>query len=140
MKYLCTLFVVAILTACQAPHKQDDSLYRAFGGQAGVEALVDQAIIQIQQDPRVGRHFDATNWTRFREKQIEHMCVLMGGGCVYSGDNMIDVHGGMKITELEFNAIVDNLITAMEILEIPVSTQNRLLARMAPLRHEVIYR
>jgi len=124
----------------QGTHVQDDRLYRDLGGLQGIESLVDLAIEKIQNDPRVFHHFDGTNWDRFREKQIEHICVLAGGGCTYTGDTMIDVHTGMNINEAEFNAIADNIYRSMEKLDIPVGARNRLLAILARMRGEVIYR
>lgn len=140
---LAAIVVCLIMVACQTTTSittTDNSLYKALGGQQGVERIVDQAIKEIQYDQRVSRHFESTNWDRFREKQIEHICLISGGGCTYTGDTMIDVHAGMNINEAEFNAIADNLMTAMEKLEIPVSARNRLTSIIAKLREEVIYR
>tara|TARA_R110000772_G_scaffold192602_4_gene303574 strand:- start:419 stop:580 length:162 start_codon:yes stop_codon:yes gene_type:complete len=52
---------------------------------------------------------------------------------------MIDIHTGMNITENDFNHLVDLLINAMELQGIPHRIQNQLLARLAPLRSNIIY-
>lgn len=44
----------------------------------------------------------------------------------------------MAITRAEFNAIVEDLITAMEKEGIAVSTQNRLLAILAQFHGEIV--
>jgi hemoglobin len=49
------------------------------------------------------------------------------------------VHAGHNYTNTEFNAIVDDLILAMEQCGIPVTTQNRLLAKLAPTYKDVVY-
>ena len=76
---------------------------------------------------------------RFREKFAEHLCVVVGGPCAYSGDTMVDIHTGMGITEGDFNAVVEDLMAAMNNAEITIGVQNRVLARLAQLREGVIY-
>ncbi|PHR65373.1 MAG: hypothetical protein COA51_05970 [Idiomarina sp.] len=69
----------------------------------------------------------------------EHICELSGGPCEYSGESMVTVHTGMNISRAEFNAVVENLMTAMDQQQLAVSTQNRLLAILASFHKEVIY-
>lgn len=77
---------------------------------------------------------------RLYEKLVEQICVESGGPCEYTGDSMEDSHAGMVITEGHFNALVENLIVAMEQQEVPVTAQNRLLRRLASMRGAIIYR
>jgi hemoglobin len=67
------------------------------------------------------------------------LCELTDGPCQYDGDNMMDIHTGMKVTEKEFNHLVDLLINAMNNADIPHTLQNQVLSRLAPLRSQVIY-
>jgi len=139
-RFYIIVVLSVLFSACQTSASNDNSLYIALGETPGIERIVDQAIIEIQYDQRISHHFESTNWNRFREKQIEHICQLSGGGCEYTGDTMIDVHAGMNISEAEFNAVADNIMTAMEKLGIPISARNRLVSIVAKLREEVIYR
>jgi hemoglobin len=52
---------------------------------------------------------------------------------------MRESHRGMTVTEVEFNAVVQALADALDELDVPVPAQNRLLARLAPLRDEIVY-
>lgn len=47
------------------------------------------------------------------------------------GDSMKDSH-------TDFNALVENLIAAMEAEDVSVSVQNRLLKRLAPMSKDII--
>jgi hemoglobin len=69
---------------------------------------------------------------------VEKFCVEAGGPCIYNGDSLAEAHKGMNLTRSDFNALVENLIDAMDDQRIPVPTQNRLIARLAPQRGEVI--
>ncbi|MEC9313788.1 MAG: group 1 truncated hemoglobin, partial [Pseudomonadota bacterium] len=62
------------------------------------------------------------------------------GPCTYSGDSMQQIHDGMAVTERDFNHLVDLLINAMYQADVPHPVQNQLLARLAPLRKDIIYR
>lgn len=48
------------------------------------------------------------------------------------------VHEPLNLTEADFNALVEDLIDAMEALNLPVATQNRLLARLAPMHGDIV--
>jgi hemoglobin len=52
---------------------------------------------------------------------------------------MQQVHAGHQYTNTEFNAIVADLIKAMERKKIPVATQNQLLSVLAPSYGDVVY-
>lgn len=137
------LVLLVGLAACsQSPSRQEspDQLYRDFGGQPGIERLIDGLLDNIARDDRIFPLFRDTNIDRLRSKLIEKFCGLTGGPCPYTGASMVDAHSGLKITEAQFNALVENLIDAMESQHIAVGTQNRLLAILVPLRPEVIRR
>ncbi|TFH73103.1 group 1 truncated hemoglobin [Gammaproteobacteria bacterium LSUCC0112] len=133
--FLSTGFLL-VLSNCASNSQQ--SLYDEMGGQPVIETLVDHFILEIANDNRVLPRFMDSNVNRFREKMIEHMCVLADGPCVYTGDDMVRVHAGMDINSAEFYAIVENLISAMDKTGIALGPQNQMLERMAPLRTEVI--
>jgi hemoglobin len=138
-RYLLASFLVSMLGACQSLPEQDDSLYLALGGKAGISKIIDIFIYEIGQTEEVVHHFEDTDIDRFREKQIEHICVLAGGPCTYMGDEMRPVHEGMNISEAEFNAMTDAMIRALNVAKISIGYRNRLLAIIAPMRAEVIY-
>ena len=138
-RYLLVSFLVAMLGACQSLPEQDDSLYLALGGKAGISKIIDIFIYEIGQTEEVVHYFEDTDIDRFREKQVEHICVLAGGPCTYMGDEMRPVHEGMNISEAEFNAMTDAMIRALNVAKISIGNRNRLLAIIAPMRAEVIY-
>jgi len=128
-----------LLSACNsAPLSNNNNLYLALGGETGVQQIADQFIIEIAYDERVFHYFADSNVERFREKIIEHFCMIADGPCDYTGDDMIQVHTGMGINVAEFNAVVEDLIEAMDKVGTPIAAQNRLLARLAELRPEIM--
>lgn len=135
---LLIAFSLLLLTACASQPKT--TLYDDLGGAAGVDAIVENFIKGIAKDPEIFPYFADSHVSRFREKITEHFCHISDGPCQYTGDNMVDIHVGMDINENHFNRTVDLLYAAMEQENIPHRTQNRLIARLAPLRKDIIYR
>lgn len=137
---LLPLIVLLGLAACAQQPARDDSLYRALGEQAGITRIVEGMLLNIAGDRRIVRHFQDIDIQRLRDKLIEQFCVEAGGPCTYSGDSMEESHKGQNLTRSDFNALVENLQDAMEAQGVPMPAQNRLLARLAPMRGQVIER
>lgn len=125
-----------ILAGCAG--RSEDSLYQHLGGQAGIERISDELIAILRADAEIADLFENTDWTYFRARLIEFLCVTADGPCEYRGLPMNEAHSGMNITEAEFNRFVDDARRAMTRAGTPLAAQNRLLARLAPMRAEVI--
>ncbi|MFC3095727.1 group 1 truncated hemoglobin [Alteromonas sediminis] len=132
----CVFLGVILLQACATT---PPTLYQELGGEKKVVEIVDNFIAEIEFDETLFEYFKDSNVNRFREKLIEHVCMLTDGPCEYTGDSMVDVHTGMNITESDFNRGVDLFINAMTKAGVPHATQNKVLAVMAPTRKEIIY-
>jgi len=131
------IVMAALLFGCA--HNQQQTLFEQLGGQDGLTNIVNGLIKQIGKDKQIFHYFADTRISRFRTHLVDHFCVITDGPCEYAGDTMTDIHTGMKITESDFNRLVDLLITAMELQNIPHPVQNQLLARLVPLRSQIIY-
>ncbi|NBB11096.1 group 1 truncated hemoglobin [Pseudomonas sp. SLFW] len=129
---------LALLVGCAQQPPKDDSLYHALGERAGIQRIVEGMLLHVAQDDRIYKYFAKVDIVRARDKLVEKFCVEAGGPCIYSGDALPEVHKGMNISRSDFNALVENLIDAMDEQHIPVPTQNRLIARLASQRGEVI--
>lgn len=138
------LFITALtgamfLAACAHPGKDiDSSLFARLGGQSGIEAIVDNLLFELSSDEKLLPFFESTNIDRFREKLIEQLCEVSDGPCRYTGDTMAQVHAGMALDNGHFNALVTDLMAAMDQENIAVGAQNDLLARLAAMHAEVM--
>lgn len=135
-KILTTIMLIASLAGCSSASNL--TLYQQLDGKAGLQRLVDSFINQIGNDEQIIHYFEHANISHFREGFINHLCVLTDGPCEYTRDSMVDIHTGMHITEADFNHVVDLLINAMNEQNISHTVQNKILAKMAPLRAEII--
>ncbi len=135
---LMPVLALALLTACSNTPSPPATLYEELGGQTVITELADNFIMEIAYDERVLPRFADSSVDRFREKIIEHFCWIADGPCIYTGDSMVQVHAGMQINSAEFNAVVEDLIAAMDKTGIALGTQNKLLDRLARLRPEIM--
>ncbi len=139
MRLLISLLLV-LLTACAQQPARDDSLYRELGEREGITRIVEGMLLNIAKDPRIVEHFTDVDIERLRDKLVEQFCVEAGGPCTYTGDSMEESHKGQNLTRSDFNALVENLQDAMAAEGVPQRAQNRLLARLAAMRGQVIER
>lgn len=135
---LLVALCLAALGACSSTPTHDDSLYQAFGGKTGISKTVTQFLYQVVDDDRINHYFAGVNADRLQRRLTNQFCQLSGGPCRYKGDSMRKVHAGMHLTDADFNALVEDLITAMEERHIPIGAQNRLLAKLAPMHDAVL--
>ncbi|WP_439900121.1 group I truncated hemoglobin [Pseudomonas svalbardensis] len=135
---LLPLFLVLLLSACAQKAPKDDSLYQALGARLGITRIVEGMLLNIARDERIVERFRKIDIQRLRDKLIEQFCVEAGGPCTYTGDSMAESHKGQNVSRSDFNALVEDLIAAMDDQEIAVPVQNRLIAQLAPMRGEVI--
>jgi hemoglobin len=133
----CTsLFGTSGMAQTMAP--TNDELYKAFGEKNGISQLMDDFVNRVVQDPRIGVQFKDTKLPGLKAKLTDQVCQLTGGPCSYKGADMKSAHAAMDISKGDFNALVENLQSAMEALGIPFTQQNRLLALLAPMHRDVI--
>jgi hemoglobin len=124
--------------ACALPAHADDSLYRAWGGEAGIRAVMQDFVPRLVADKRIGHHFTRTNTDHLTRMLTAQLCEVSGGPCRYEGAPMREAHQDMGITAADFNTLVELLQTSMEQRGIAFRAQNAMLARLAPMHREIV--
>ncbi len=115
------------------------SPYDTFGGKAAIARVVERGVENVLKDERIKARFARTNLKRLRSLLAEQFCELLGGPCTYSGRDMIETHQHLKLSLLEFNALVEDFQAAMDAESIPFSSQSALIAKLAPTKREIVY-
>jgi hemoglobin len=113
-------------------------LYQAFGEQAGIRSLMDDFVVRLKADPRIGDQFANTNLENLSRSLTDQLCQLSGGPCVYKGPDMKSAHANMDVTKGHFNALVEVLQQSMDARGIPFTRQNQMLALLAPMHRDTI--
>lgn len=113
-------------------------LYQAFGEEAGIRSLMDDFVVRLKADSRIGEQFKDTNLTNLAKSLSDQLCQLSGGPCVYKGPDMKTAHADRDTTRAQFNALVEVLQQSMDARGIPFNRQNQMLALLAPMHRDVV--
>jgi len=138
MRILGIQLLIAASLLLAATATAQNSLYDELGGKDGISNLMADMLYEVAGDERIADQFADSDIDRVHQMLTEQVCEITGGPCTYSGDDMVKVHTGLNITQADMNALVENLIIAMERAEISVSAQNRLLSLLAAMHDEVV--
>jgi hemoglobin len=138
------LFVAVNLGACatagmEAPSKP--SLYKRLGGREGIALVVDDFTANLVGDPRVNARFKGMKPPevfKFKSNLSDQICEASGGPCSYVGKDMKKAHEGMKITEAEWNATVDNLVKALDKHKVDAQAKQELLGAIGPMKKDIV--
>lgn len=107
--------------------------FRDFGGKEGLVRIMDDFMINLVNDPVTKPFFDNEKQAFIKAMLVEQMCEILNGGCKYPGRDMKAAHAGMKVNRAAFNALVEDFQLAMDKHNVPFSSQNKLLAKLAPM-------
>jgi hemoglobin len=136
------LLVISLLlaTALTGPAHADDALYASLGERPGIQRIVDALAVLWLDDARIKDDFDNINMEHLKLRLVDQLCEVSGGPCHYKGRPMGPSHKGLHINQAKFDAVVEDLQTAMDQVGIPFRVQNRLVARLAPMERDIVTR
>lgn len=119
---------------------EGEAMWRAFGESDGVRRIVAAFIARNRADPRIGDIFKGQDFVRLERVLNEQFCYLLGGGCAYTGRSMKTAHANMGLQQADLGALVENLQAAMRAEGVSFAAQNRFLAKLAPMKRQVVER
>lgn len=138
--YIRNLLMALTLLASAPAFAGDDSLYRDLGEKPGIARLMSDFSGRLKRDARIGSFFKETNPKALAEQLTDQVCELSGGPCKYEGAKMKNAHADLGIARRDFNILVEVLQQSMDDAAIPFTTQNRLLALLAPMHRDIVTR
>jgi hemoglobin len=132
--------VVALLPAAEAKEK---TLYERLGGKKAITAVVDEFVGRVAADKRINRYFaaaaaDPQRLASFKMKLVDQICQASGGPCNYSGKDMKTAHMGMGVTGDDFNALVEDLVGALDKFKVGEKEKGDLLGALGPMKADIV--
>lgn len=116
-----------------------DTLYARLGGEAGVKGVVKDFVENnVAKDDRINKFFANADIPGLEKKLYEQICSASGGGCTYSGKDMKTAHAGMGVTEADFNALVEDLVKALDNAKVADADKQTLLGVLGPMKSDIV--
>lgn len=117
-----------------------DAVYKAFHERAGIDRIVADSVDRYVKDSRISAIFKATDLERLKRTLSEQICYVAGGPCRYTGRDMAATHKDMGLQVTDFAVLVEDLQLSMDKEGVPFHAQNKLLAKLAPMKRVVVER
>jgi hemoglobin len=123
-------------TTAQAEGK---SLYDRLGGVDAIKAVVKDFVEErVAKDNRINARFINADIPKLEGLLTDQICAATGGPCTYTGRNMRETHAGMKITEAEFTALVEDLKASLDKFGVGKTEQDELLGALAKMHDDIV--
>lgn len=128
--------------ASRAKWKSDreNSLYHKLGGKAAIDAAVEAFYVKVLADVRVKHFFEDINMNKQRRKQKEFLSAAFGGPVPWAGKDMRRAHASLKLEEVHFNAIAENLKSTLEDLKIKKELIDQVMTIAGSVKNDVLNR
>ena len=122
---------------------EDNSLYQRLGGKKAITAVVDEFVGRVAMDTRINHYFaaaaaDPKHLAMFKMKLVDQICQASGGPCKYTGKDMKSAHAGMGITSADFDALVGDLVGALDKFHVGEKEKNELLGALGPMKGDIV--
>lgn len=152
------LIVVAIaaavaLAGLNTPAAADDkkmgkaakpkSLYSRLGGKKAITAVVEEFVNNCAADTRINKFFgdtakDPKRLAKFKGNLVDQICQASGGPCKYKGKDMKTAHKGMGVSGADFDALVEDLVKALDKFNVGATEKGELLGALGPMKGDIV--
>ena len=122
---------------------KEKSLYDRLGGTKAITAVVDEFVGRVAADKRINGFFaktasDAARLKTFKVNLVNQICQASGGPCKYTGKDMKTAHMGMGISSADFNALVEDLVGALDKFKVGKTEKDQLLGALGPMKTDIV--
>lgn len=119
------------------------SLYDRLGGAEGISSIVDDILSTHMDNPVVYGQFEYLQENpELLEMVKKHTRDFLGAGTggheEYTGENVPTVHEGMNISEIEFLAVVDDILLVLDNHNMSDQTKKDMLFILYSFKNQVI--
>jgi len=134
---------VAACTLLPALQAKEKTLYDRLGGEKAITAVVDEFVGRVAADTRINSFFaaaaaDPQRLASFKMKLVDQICQASGGPCKYMGKDMKTAHMGMGITGPQFDALVSDLVGALDKFKVGEKEKGELLVTLGLMKAEIV--
>ena len=138
--WVAGFIVMVVLVGCAGTEQMSagKSLYDRLGGKSSISAVVDQFVANVAADTRINGRFATTDIRKLKGHLVDQICTAAGGPCTYNGRDMKTTHPGMKISNGDFGALVEDLVKSLDTFKVPGREKGELLDLLGPMKKDIV--
>lgn len=147
VKLVLVLVAISGLAGC-ATMQPEPTLYERFravdntgltrAGRDAIGVVVESFVANMVADNRVNERFKGKPLGKLTSSLADQICEATGGPCAYYGKDMKATHAGMKITDVEWNATVEDLVKALDKHKVGEREKKELLGALGPMKADIV--
>lgn len=133
--------VVPVTVSQYYPDSRQQSLYDRVGGYNAIAAVVDDALPRIVNDPEIKEYFvglSTDTKRKLRQLLVDQLCRAAGGPCEYTGRTMKVSHGGLGLSNSEFDSFVADIAASLDKFGVTQQEKNHVLAFYNGFRGQIV--
>jgi hemoglobin len=135
------VFSLLLLVSGANASAQEKSLYDRLGGYDGISKVVDDFIGRLVGDKQFEKFFigqSTDSRKKIRQHIVDQFCSATGGPCLYTGRDMKTTHGGLGITEAEWNAAAKHLVASLDKFKVDEKSKGEVVAFVTTLKKDIV--
>lgn len=120
---------------------EQPSLYKRLGGYDAIRAVVDDLMVQLTADPKLGRfwaHRGSDGIKREKQLVVDFIVNKAGGNLNYAGRDMLVSHTGMGIDEKDWAIFMGHLNSTLGKFKVPQQEVNDVVNFMESLKDTMV--
>lgn len=138
MSLVAMSLALLVGSAQAADGAKGKSLYDRLGGKGAITAVVETFVGNVGGDTRINGFFAGTDLGKLKMHLVNQICEASGGPCKYTGRTMKQTHAGMGVDEAAFNALVEDLVKALDHHKVGKTEKDQLLGILGPMKSDIV--
>lgn len=117
------------------------SLYDRLGGYDAVASVVHDFYDRAFADPDIAVFFRGHNRRsreRIVQRTVDFFCALAGGPALYTGQDMLNAHDGLELSERDWRATGAHLLGALDGHGVAEAEKTELLALITGYKDDIV--
>ena len=114
------------------------SLYERLGGTAGITNIANDVIDNHLANKSIATRFANSDPVKLKNAAATFFIGGTGGPDVYKGKDLLSAHKGMNISALEFMAVLDDALAALQKNNIAQRDQEEVLFVLYSMRSQIV--
>jgi hemoglobin len=115
------------------------SLYERLGGTEGITKIASDLVDLHMANPKIAARFTDTDVDAAKNGAATFFIAGSGGPNVYEGKDMAETHKGMNISDVEFVAVLDDALQALDMNNVGQREKEEVLYILYSMKQDVVY-